>query len=155
MKGKVRLMETQFMTAVKIGSLGDEETIYYSQKAIREIDETLKEKKMSRRELARRIGMPPSTLQSIMEQGRDLPVTVYLRIKEALEVRNEEEKAIGVLSKEQKETLTKACYDFALRVLEGKRMTPQETATLPGVLDFLRASNAGPYSNFGSSAGSE
>ena len=64
-------------------------------------------------------------------------------------------KAIGTLSEEQKEKLTAACYDFAMRVLAGKETTPQETETLPEVLNFLRASNTGPYSNFGSSAGNE
>ena len=64
-------------------------------------------------------------------------------------------KAIGTLSEEQKEALTTACYDFAMRVLTGKETTPQETATLPEVLNFLRASNTGPYFNFGSSAGNE
>jgi hypothetical protein len=67
----------------------------------------------------------------------------------------EQSPIVGTLTEDQRKALTTACYDFAMRVLEGKRMTPQETATLPGVLDFLRASNAGPYSNFGSSAGSE
>ena len=64
-------------------------------------------------------------------------------------------KVIGTLSEEQKEKLTAACYDFAMRVLAGKETTPQETETLPEVLNFLRASNTGPYSNFGSSAGNE
>lgn len=66
-----------------------------------------------------------------------------------------ETKVIGTLSEEQKEKLTAACYDFAMRVLTGKETTPQETAALPEVLNFLRASNTGPYSNFGSSAGRE
>ena len=70
-------------------------------------------------------------------------------------MRSVNQKAVGVLSEEQKEKLTEACYNFAMRVLAGKETTPQETATLPGVLDFLRASNTGPYFNFGSSAGSE
>ena len=64
-------------------------------------------------------------------------------------------KVIGTLSEEQKEKLTTACYNFALRVLEGRETTPQETAALPEVLNFLRASNTGPYFNFGSSAGNE
>lgn len=64
-------------------------------------------------------------------------------------------KVIGTLNEEQKEALTTACYDFAMRVLAGKETTPQETATLPEVLSFLRASNTEPYSNFGSSAGNE
>lgn len=67
----------------------------------------------------------------------------------------EENAVIGALTYEQRKALTTACYDFAMRVLAGKETTPQETATLPEVLDFLRASNTGPYFNFGSSIGSE
>jgi hypothetical protein len=66
-----------------------------------------------------------------------------------------ETKVNGTLSEEQKEKLTAACYDFAMRVLAGKETTPQETEILPEVLNFLRASNMGPYFNFGSSAGNE
>ena len=73
----------------------------------------------------------------------------------APEVKSMETKVIGTLSEEQKEALTTACYDFAMRVLTGKETTPQETATLPEVLNFLRASNTGPYFNFGPSAGNE
>ena len=64
-------------------------------------------------------------------------------------------KTIGTLTEDQRKALTAACYDFAMRVLAGKETTPQETETLPEVLNFLRASNTGPYSNFGSSAGRE
>ena len=46
-------------------------------------------------------------------------------------MRSVNQKAVGVLSEEQKEKLTGACYDFAMRVLAGKETTPQET-TAPG-----------------------
>ena len=33
--------------------------------------------------------------------------------------------------------LKQACFDFALRVLKGENVHPQETAILPEVLSFL------------------
>ena len=35
------------------------------------------------------------------------------------------------------ELLKQACFDFALRVLKGENVQPQETAVLPEVLSFL------------------
>ena len=41
------------------------------------------------------------------------------------------------LDAEQREKLTKACFDFAIRVLDGKQAQPQETAMLPDILKYL------------------
>lgn len=42
-----------------------------------------------------------------------------------------------VLNDEAKEQVLISAANFALRVLEGERCTPQETAVLPAVLDLL------------------
>ena len=41
------------------------------------------------------------------------------------------------LEAEQLKQLKQACFDFALRVLKGENVQPQETAILPEVLSFL------------------
>lgn len=41
------------------------------------------------------------------------------------------------LTQDKKSQLLEAAEDFALRVMEGKECTPQETAVLPAVLDLL------------------
>lgn len=42
-----------------------------------------------------------------------------------------------VLNDKAKEQVLISAANFALRVLEGERCTPQETAVLPAVLDLL------------------
>ena len=41
------------------------------------------------------------------------------------------------LSQDKKSKILESAADFALRVMEGKECTPQETAVLPAVLDLL------------------
>lgn len=53
-------------------------------KVCEKIDELLKKKGMSRRELAERIGMPPSTLQSILDEKRDFKLTTWWKIVHVL-----------------------------------------------------------------------
>lgn len=68
----------------------NEETIsvfaewYDSGKICDRIDDALRAKKMSRRELARIIGIAPSTLQSIMERKGDFSAFTLFKIGEAL-----------------------------------------------------------------------
>ena len=50
------------------------------------IDETLKDQKMSRRQLAIKAGIPPSTFQSMMARKKNMPVEVLDRIARALGV---------------------------------------------------------------------
>lgn len=42
-----------------------------------------------------------------------------------------------VLNDEAKEQVLKSAVNFALRVMEGTKCTPQETTVLPAVLDLL------------------
>ena len=57
---------------------------YDSGKICDRIDCALKAKKMSRRELARKIGVAPSTLQSIMERKGDFSAFTLFKIGEVL-----------------------------------------------------------------------
>ena len=41
------------------------------------------------------------------------------------------------LSQDKKSQILESAANFALRVMEGKEFTPQETAVLPAVLDLL------------------
>ena len=46
-------------------------------------------------------------------------------------------RGLDMLEDWQRKQLTKACFDFAIRVLDGKQVQPQETATLPDILKYL------------------
>lgn len=61
----------------------------------RRIDEALKAKKMSRRELAKQIGLAPSTLQSIMERHGDFSAVTLAKIGEVLGI----DPTLGMLGK--------------------------------------------------------
>lgn len=50
------------------------------------IDSILQEKHMSRRKLAQKAGVPPSSFQSAMERGGDMPVSTLQKIAAALEI---------------------------------------------------------------------
>lgn len=50
------------------------------------IDALLKERGMSRRRLAKKANIPPSTLQSAMERGKNISVEMLSQIADALDV---------------------------------------------------------------------
>ena len=53
---------------------------------IERIDALLKERGMSRRRLAKKANIPPSTLQSAMERGKNISVDMLSQIADALDV---------------------------------------------------------------------
>lgn len=59
-------------------------TLYSAKEVCRRIDDALKAKKMSRRELAKQIGLAPSTFQSIMERNGDFSAGTLVKIQEVL-----------------------------------------------------------------------
>ena len=50
------------------------------------IDSILQERHISRRKIAQKAGIPPSSLQSAMERGGDMPVSTLQKISKALEI---------------------------------------------------------------------
>ncbi len=62
------------------------ETLYQAMRVCDRIDDALKAKKMSRRELAKAIGLAPSTFQSMMERHADFSLVTLAKMREVLGV---------------------------------------------------------------------
>lgn len=62
------------------------DSMAYSKAVCERIDAALKAKKMSRRELAKAIGLAPSTFQSMMERHADFSLVTLAKIREVLGV---------------------------------------------------------------------
>ena len=60
------------------------DSMAYSKAVCERIDAALKAKKMSRRELAKAIGLAPSTFQSMMERHADFSLVTLAKIREVI-----------------------------------------------------------------------